>query len=1187
MNELNPVVVEALESAIDTRIGNAVERSEESIHPAQISRIDKDGSVWVRIFGSEEDTPVKNATTTYKVGDTVSVRISKGIASIIGNYTQPAIGMPEVNQALEFYQVPEMAATMADLVNFSQLTQEIAEEAMEAASAVNQHFWNRAEDPGGDGAGTGAFVTDIEKDEFLDAAGDGFPDWDPSDPSSPTYKPYMNSLWNSLGMFFRTAKNNLVSITKSAISFFDGEGNSANNIIAHFGKNGAQIGKSSGPHIELSANGMLISNGSSTGMVNGVDVVATNTAANNANTKVDNLQVGGRNLVWDTEWNKISDRWTAWGAPPTREIVTVSGIRYLHIVANAAFQGYQQNQTKRSGVGEVSAGDKIMVSYTAYAKAVDEEASVGIHWRSSSAIISQSWCTQKLTTTPTRYTFGPFTVPNNAVAFNVMVGAGSPTTTYEVWVGQVMVEKGTKASNWTPAPEDAENAISEVNALATAANTLAVSVNSKIDGLEIGGRNLLIDSDAPTLTKINGPANRYISDSGNTSVTTAIVEASSDVPVGTNYMIRSTATSSATADARRGLCFYSNANVYMVNGEQYTLSCYARLVSGSAGGCALQYGVSKYPRKNFSLTSNWTRISWTFTYNDTDTSGSNGARIYFYPLYAKANTAAVAEMCGFKLEKGNRVSDWTLAPEDLALAISVAEAQALAELADGKATTTAQNFWADPAGVHVSTQAGTAAGTYNSLFTSTGLLFRKQSNNLISLTPGALNFYDGSGNATANVVASFGTNALQIGKYTANHVYLDANAFSFTSANNNDVGINSNNNYIVMNSSGQVRLGKHGNPHTLINSTSFGFYPAATAGTADDPDDANFYVTNSLVRLGKAGGTRTEMTASALSIYDASLAYKAATIGKNAIGSNKSGVYTEYGIKSTFLEGEAIAPSDGLYLNNKVKVYAVNGSKVWFRGGNFSWYDDSSEWSETTGVVELSIPTTDQVIAFKSDVSAVDNKLANYLKLTGGTLTGGFAVKDNDIGIRNSNIYRDIDSYPSSDVIGKRLVFLDGDLTRTGTVRVTQTSSGMNLELGVHGMTAASVEGSTWLSVIWNRDGTKSVLANGVEVGKTTKVTDYTYIIVAASGVTVSEAQYAQYGKVASVRIIAKPSAAKSGTWNVGTMGAGKRPAITIGGIVWANGGLTVNIGTGGLLQVNGSVAANTSIIILATYVVA
>lgn len=112
-------------------------------------------------------------------------------------------------------------------------TIEIANEAMAVASATNQHFWTDT---------NGAHVTDVTQDQWREAEEDDFSDIS-------YQKPYHNALWNSLGMLFRSGLKNLVSITRSAIAFFNGTGNTSDDIVASFGKDGFQIGVNTESHL--------------------------------------------------------------------------------------------------------------------------------------------------------------------------------------------------------------------------------------------------------------------------------------------------------------------------------------------------------------------------------------------------------------------------------------------------------------------------------------------------------------------------------------------------------------------------------------------------------------------------------------------------------------------------------------------------------------------------------------------------------------------------------------------------------------------------------------------------------------------------------------------------------------------------------------------------------------------------
>ena len=191
-------------------------------------------------------TPFDVLAVTHE-GNTVNLP-ARGIAATYdGGYfgTFSAVGLTDAG---------EDALMRGPLGEKVDLAQRAANEAMEVAEATNQHFWPYTD---------GVHVTGPEtQDEFLAAEAASFPDYDPDT------KPYHNILMNALGILLRTALNNLVSITRSAIAFFDGEGNGAENIVASFGADGAQVGKSDSSHIELGADYMSIVNDDGAAMFN-------------------------------------------------------------------------------------------------------------------------------------------------------------------------------------------------------------------------------------------------------------------------------------------------------------------------------------------------------------------------------------------------------------------------------------------------------------------------------------------------------------------------------------------------------------------------------------------------------------------------------------------------------------------------------------------------------------------------------------------------------------------------------------------------------------------------------------------------------------------------------------------------------------------------------------------------------
>lgn len=136
-------------------------------------------------------------------------------------------------------------------------------------------------------------------------------------------------------------------------------------------------------------------------------------------------------------------------------------------------------------------------------------------------------------------------------------------------------------------------------------------------------------------------------------------------------------------------------------------------------------------------------------------------------------------------------------------------AKRVAEEASAVASATRQHFWTDDAGVHVTDDDGSAwqeeyakAGHgsldnptdqkpwHNVLVNSLGILLRRGLRNLVSITHGAVAFYDGSGNEASNVMASFGATGAQIGKDNARHAVMDSDGLTVYNADGTIAPVN-------------------------------------------------------------------------------------------------------------------------------------------------------------------------------------------------------------------------------------------------------------------------------------------------------------------------------------------------------------------------------------------------------------
>lgn len=202
---------------------------------ATVQSVDDDGTIWVQLPGSPNVTPIASTGANVEPGDTVLTELRGTSLHITENNTDPAVGARQAGSIAHAAAKPALDAAKE--------AQAIAGEAEAVANATNQHFWDDT---------NGAHVTDVTQVEWKAAEADSFSDLSDA-------KPYHNLLMNSLGILLRRALNNLVSISRSAIAFYDGLGNNAANIVASFGTSGAQVGRSDKAHINITDSALSLS----------------------------------------------------------------------------------------------------------------------------------------------------------------------------------------------------------------------------------------------------------------------------------------------------------------------------------------------------------------------------------------------------------------------------------------------------------------------------------------------------------------------------------------------------------------------------------------------------------------------------------------------------------------------------------------------------------------------------------------------------------------------------------------------------------------------------------------------------------------------------------------------------------------------------------------------------------------
>ena len=216
------------------------------------------------------------------------------------------------------------------------------------------------------------------------------------------------------------------------------------------------------------------------------------------------------------------------------------------------------------------------------------------------------------------------------------------------------------------------------------------SVQNDLNNLTVGGENLLIDTDIGDLTKVNAPESRYFSDASNAFVTEIGFKQVSDSPTPSGYVVEATSIGGGGSGGRR-IAFYSGSGYPpFVKGETYTMSCYARKISGNPK-IPFQYGkgTNGYKKSDVDVDStNWKQYSWTFVY-----AFDNPSIAYLGGI--SALTAGTLQSCGFKVERGNKATSWGLSQYELA---TVTELSQLSQDLSGFKTTVA-NTYADKVSV--------------------------------------------------------------------------------------------------------------------------------------------------------------------------------------------------------------------------------------------------------------------------------------------------------------------------------------------------------------------------------------------------------------------------------------------------------------------------------------------------------
>lgn len=383
----------------------------------------------------------------------------------------------------------------------------------------------------------------------------------------------------------------------------------------------------------------------------GFQTTVSNTYATKIEVKdsIDDIEVGGKNLIRNSNFANGKNYWII--SQVTAEVITDD--TFDQCLKFSAETADSDHRIYPDTVGNFSHASQKEYTLSFWAKA-DEETSIQSNVAINNNIVSHQLTTEwnKYAITYTTTTYGSLTFRPNYAGV-------------AIYLANVKLELGNKATDWTPAPEDlvTEVTLAKTEAKITQnANSITAAVNristneksistltqtsdgltskvtkaqNDIDSLEVGGRNLIVLSSLQDGYRIGANGEGYSSE-----------------------------LSSLTSD------------ILVRPGEELTYTVYG--VHADAGDTYFQLSF---------FTEDGTFISRPVMSQATTTKEKTS---WIVSIPENAVTAKAAFPTSIKdkikLEYGNKATDWTPAPEDLGTIVDVDNAQSTADSAIARVT---------------------------------------------------------------------------------------------------------------------------------------------------------------------------------------------------------------------------------------------------------------------------------------------------------------------------------------------------------------------------------------------------------------------------------------------------------------------------------------------------------------------
>ncbi|MFE4029138.1 hypothetical protein ACFX4N_23575 [Priestia sp. YIM B13551] len=351
-----------------------------------------------------------------------------------------------------------------------------------------------------------------------------------------------------------------------------------------------------------------------------------NDTASTASDKINNLEIGGTNLLDNTTFVKGLTGWKAWNDTSigTYSVIGISkqlGIRAYSSVGTTAAIGLE---TPTFAIQ----ADKIYTASFLIRSALNFPTDLDyIYLRQGQtttikkldSFVKNSFPVYDSSDNISRRVYFQFSHTADLADANLLIGfMGTNIADQGFVLREVQVELGGKPTSWSPSP-------------------LEVSgyVNDTVNNLQVGGTNIL---------KQTGYYNGTYNVSGNvgTGATTSVALVD-ETTAPTGKALTITRTDTVTNSGGR---YWTVASTDVIIGKKYTWSVWAK------GSGTWSVGPERGGQQNLVLTDTWTKYTYTFT-----ASTSNYYQFTFYRITGQ--TGGNITFHSLKLEEGDKATGWT------------------------------------------------------------------------------------------------------------------------------------------------------------------------------------------------------------------------------------------------------------------------------------------------------------------------------------------------------------------------------------------------------------------------------------------------------------------------------------------------------------------------------------------------